>query len=1337
MTTAADQTRKFFVIHGPVQPDQPCYVAREADALLEGRLREGDYCHVLAPPQTGKTSLVAQAARRLLGAGVRVAILDLVDIGSRHVADDPPRWYYSLAYRVVRELRIRSDMNAWWQERSGLTVMQRLRDFFLELVLAEVRQPVVIFIDRLEAIADQRVAWELLDAIRACFDARVTTPEFRRLAFALVGEVGAARALPAGPDSPFAISTPISLGDFTPEQVRELCRRGLELPAQDVAPLAERVWYWTGGHPYLVQKTLRALARRPAGGRHALGVDETVAQLFFTRNAIREEPHLATMAERLRRPGPRRVARLTLYGRIRKGLRVVPDRNRPEHRELLDAGLVVEADGRFALRNRIYAQAFTAYWVNQNLPFGWKGAAAAVLAALFVLTAPVWYGEWLPAPYVRILAGPGQDFVAAQDAWRRLRRLPGFATTADNLFLDHLSRQSQRARSLGEVQRIGERMQQLPGGTERAELLLGQFWDRRSNLMAQRGDRDGALMYRLKSLQRPTREREQRLAELLGEDLPRLVATIRTTMALRAVELDVAERLLVTLDEANELQVWRLGEGTPRREQRLSLTAEEIQPLQRRATQQRVRFAKRLTLAVRLDHPRPADVEVILQAPSGRQAVLRLDEAARGGPAGTLRFDSARNWMLLPLLEQSAAGTWTAWFSDTRQGAAGRLLGWELRLDGELANPPAEATAAALAIPEPQTTPRARAALGPAGRRALTWPADSNARGDLLVWDVARGEVIARLPRPAALDTARFVLGHAAVLIESEREAVLREVAAGKLIGRLQLAPGARPEVAEGGRYLAAPTVTRDGANALTVWDLRGLRPIGQIVTGEAANVTAVDPLGRYVAIGDDAHFVRIWSVRDQALLAECEHAAPPARIQLDARGRWLATQDVAHRLQLWSIEAGCEPTFSRPGAEPWLLAFAPDMDLLIAGNYGRGFTVLNPADGKPAGPVLQPGMGGAGAAPPAPAAQPKFFPALRLALTYDGRKALKIWSPPLPGGPAAAGPARGSATESFAASPDGRVAAVGLRNGDVRLLPLQEASVGPVAENDLGFIGHRSAVTRVVFDESGKWVASGSLEGTLRVWDTASGAPRPFFGAYLDEPVRDVAFAADGRYVAVAGRSTLVVVDASSGATLARTSIQAEAPVLVLSPDGESVFIGGDREGITRWDWRTNRAVNLAGAEFRIRRLARSPEGQLLVTASADRVVRLWRPAAGSPLRRTFTPGAQVDGLWFLDERRLLVQAGAWLHSLAVEATGLEPVWSRLLPGGDTLAQPLSGGHELLLVEGAFSTSPTGRRLPLGGSWAPPLTQPVPRIAAALGSSLQLTVNEAGEIRPLGTATP
>jgi WD40 repeat protein len=1207
MSLAADNGDGFFVVGAPVQPDRPSYVFRPADQELRARLRAGEYCHVLAPRQTGKTSLMVQTAHRLRGDGCDVAMLDLADIGGRKVADDMGRWYYSFAYRVLRELRIRTELSSWWQERSALTIRQRLRDFFLEVVLVHTQRPVVIFLDRIEAVAWQPEARDLFDAIRGCFDARTTEPECARLVFALLGGSGAERLAGRGEDSVFAVSVAVPLGDFTPGELGTLTR-GLGLYGAAAEDLADRIWHWSSGHPYLSQRLCRALARQ--GVRDAAAVDAQVARLFFSRNAQREDPHLGWLARRLTQPPQRCVAKLTLYGRVRKGVRVPLDAASPVQRELCDLGLLVDADGVLAVRNRIYAGAFTALWVNRNLPFRWRSVAVAALVVLTIFAVPLWYRDYLPRPWVRVLQAERQEFVVARAAWQRLRMLPGFRAEADRLFVDYLVRQSRRARRLPEVQRIGETLATLPGGAARAEALLEEFWNRRAALMAQRGDRDGALLYTLQNRDRPDPERGARLAGLLGADLAALSATLRPGSPLTDVEFDADNGLLTTLDDDHEISVWRIGAAGPGREQRLRLAPES--------------------------------------------------------------------------------------------GAAG----------------PAATTVVSL--------------LGPAGRRALVWASLPAAGGAVQVWDVAKARVLARLEPPADLRAARFVLGHSAVLLLGAGEIILRDSASGRLIGRLALPGGERvgPVLSGNGRFLALDVEGAPGVAALGVWDLNGLRRIGRIVTGARASAVALDDGAAKLAVGDGERLVRIWAVRGGALLAQCEHAAAPVAAQFDPQGRYLATQDGHDRLYLWDLAAGCRPLLVREGNGPWRTGFAGDGERFIAGNYSRGFELFALPGGARLGPALQPGMSSAGSAPATRAARPQILPGRAGILTYDGRKAVKLWS--LPAQDAGRLAAGGS---QLAVSTDGGVIALGTVEGELRIGTPDAAGQWRVdTVGEPAYFGHRAAVTRVVFDVAGQVVASGSLDGSVRIWDVATGMPRQFFAVHGDGAIQDLAFLPEGSaVVSVTGRSVLVS-DAQSGRPLARLGIEARQAAVAISPDGAFIFIAGDRDGLTRWAWRTGEVTVLGEGDYRVRRVAVA--GDVLATVGADRVVRLWWPQSGVPQQRGFTAAAPVEDLWFAGGgKRLYVKAGAWLHALEVGTAGLDLQGSEFLGDADARVLPAAGG-DVWRVIAASSIAPQRVRWPGG---VPP-TAPGPTEAPAaawIQRRVALGVGEAGDLRSQGSSAP
>jgi hypothetical protein len=607
--------------------------------------------------------------------------------------------------------------------------MQRLREFFLEVVLENTQERVVIFFDRIEAIVGRPFARELLHAIRACYDARAMEPEYQRLTFAMLGSANIGQLIPGGQDSPFDISHEISLHDFDAAELRQLVG-GLGCDQATASQISERIWSWTRGHPYLSQKVLRALARRSDQQLSESTVDEVVAMLFLSREGPRDEPHLVAVGKQVVREGPGKVARLTLYGRVRKGAKVSANLKLDIHRDLYQSGIVViDRDGHFALRNEIYGRAFTAQWVNQNLPFGWKGLATAAVVAILLLGIPLWYTQYLPKPYIDDLTGPNQDYVTASNAYKRLHFLPGFGNTADQLFADYLVQQSRRARVLAEAERIGERLAEIPGQEAQSEALIAEFWDRRALASMARGDRDPALLFAARAVADPTDERRQLVAELLGTDYGKLQGTIRTAVPLKSIELDQGSGLITTLDEQHRVDVWHSPDAEPRRIQSLELLAEEIIPLQRRLILEGDTGGSRLLLTVSTDHPRPTDVLVELRAPSGRNVQVVLGPQSAGATAGEFRFDSTNDPSLQALIDENMNGTWSAYFTDTLQGVSGSLVDWTIQVNGRAAAYPGGVKPDPMPIPESGVTRLANSALAPGGQRALTWPSDPAIRG--------------------------------------------------------------------------------------------------------------------------------------------------------------------------------------------------------------------------------------------------------------------------------------------------------------------------------------------------------------------------------------------------------------------------------------------------------------------------------------------------------------------------------------------------------------------------------------------------------------------------------
>ena len=391
---------EFYVAGGTLRPEAPSYVERRADRELFDRVRAGDFCYVLAPRQTGKSSLMARTARRLEQAGHRVTIVDLTQAAGREDGGDADTWYYGVAHAIHQGLKLGAPFGAWWRSRSDLPLVQRLAEFFRDLVLAETEEHVAVFFDEIDSTIGLPFADDFFAAIRSFYNARATDPRFDRLTFVLLGVATPNQLIRDPARTPFNIGHGIELTDFTAGEASPL-GDGL---GPERSALLDRILHWTAGHPYFTQAVCRAVAERiqgpSPGGSPADLVDACVLTLFLDPRARRDEVNLKHARARLTQGEHREVRRvLRQYLRVRRGEVVLDEPTSPVHATLKLSGVVkVDGDGRLCVRNRIYAEVFTEVWGRSEMPKDTRArmaayGSAALLALAVVAAIVAWQAQ--------------------------------------------------------------------------------------------------------------------------------------------------------------------------------------------------------------------------------------------------------------------------------------------------------------------------------------------------------------------------------------------------------------------------------------------------------------------------------------------------------------------------------------------------------------------------------------------------------------------------------------------------------------------------------------------------------------------------------------------------------------------------------------------------------------------------------------------------------------------------------------------------------------------------------------------------------------------------------
>lgn len=1268
--TEQQRDPKFYVVGGAIQPGRNCYLQRIADAELYSRTIDGEYCHVLAQPQAGKTSLAASTAARLRAQDIGVAVVDLTRISAEDLSENAGRWYYSIVYRIARDLRLKADLQSWWGERGGLTNLQRLREFFHEIVLQESDQPVVIFIDRLEATRGEPLAQDLFAAIRACYDARATATEFNRLTFVMLAAASADELVGKLQGSPFEISMAVNLEDFSPQELSGLLNGLGELQA-DPEAIIGRVWNWTRGHPYLSQKVFRGLARRSDAEISIAAVDELVRRQFTAQMTLHEEPHISAVAGRMLREGAGRSARLNLYGRVRKGVEVAFDPVSETQHELLMTGIVsVGPAGELRVRNEIYGMVFSTRWVNQSLPFGTRGIAAGVAVLAILVALPVWYTEYLPRPYIRALNTVNQDYQVAEDAYSNLHALPGFGTTAERLFGDFLIRSSRSATTLTEVLRINSRLELLADGAQKGADLLAEYWERQAQSHMHAGDRDAALIAALEAVQVPTERRRRLTAELIGSDYPNLRASLHVRAPISDVRVDPQNNLITVLDKQNNVDIWRLGPEPPEHLRALRLIAEErLQLEQRRAFE---RFPAAPRLLIELSHEQPEHVQVVLRSPGGQEATLTLDQAVVVG-TDYFAFDFNQHPQLMQLQRGELTGNWTLTLTDLERGAVGEFSGWTI---GERSVRALAGTERApQPIPAPRTSVNAMSRLSDDGRLAMTWPANPDTEGPLLIWDLVDDAVVARIPRGPGMRTAQFAMQGRRAVTAGAQVAEVWDAVSGRKLGQFAPAAPGQPrfQLSPNGRYASLIAQQREQPS-VAVWDLDELRRT-RVVPVADVSITAVDSAGRYLATGGRDNWVRVWSLVDGSLLHEFAHSAPVRSLQFDPQGDWLASDDLSNTFRLWNISVGGKAVIERPGSSEWSSAFAADSSRLIVGSLDRSYQVFElPAGRKTATRLRHTASGERRKKPGA-----LLLAGLNMAVTTVGDSTIKLWQ--LSGSLAAKVPARTLTGDMRTAlSPDGYLIAAGSNSSDLRI-HVAGAPGGMLLQQPEGDV-NRARLSSMEFSPDQRLLAAGDMEGGIRVWESGRGRLLISGLSHADGAVHDLLIDPDGNWLFSASRREIQVTDLETGKTLARLGVQANNPQLAYASVSGELFVAGDESGVTRWRWRNGISEMVVPGDFDITRVAASASGRRLVTASSQGQLAAWDIDTRRPLEQTLQTAARVDDLWLAEEgNRLTVQAGHWMHTVALLPGGLASRFTRLLSDTPAAAQPDDGGRIVSLL--------------------------------------------------------
>jgi WD40 repeat protein len=187
---------------------------------------------------------------------------------------------------------------------------------------------------------------------------------------------------------------------------------------------------------------------------------------------------------------------------------------------------------------------------------------------------------------------------------------------------------------------------------------------------------------------------------------------------------------------------------------------------------------------------------------------------------------------------------------------------------------------------------------------------------------------------------------------------------------------------------------------------------------------------------------------------------------------------------------------------------------------------------------------------------------------------------------------------EELAFSPDGRLLVSASEDQTARVWELETGASA--------VLYHDHAVTQISFHPSGKWFATGSRAGDVRVFDSKSATQLAVHGEQGGE-VFAVGYSPDGKWLASSSTSgQLTLRDVESGRRVRWSSLPG-ANGIAFSPNGRWMSVSGTSPNLWLCQVENGICAELQGHQSQVRTMRFLADSSTLVTAGGDGDTFLW----------------------------------------------------------------------------------------------------------------------------------
>lgn len=195
----------------------------------------------------------------------------------------------------------------------------------------------------------------------------------------------------------------------------------------------------------------------------------------------------------------------------------------------------------------------------------------------------------------------------------------------------------------------------------------------------------------------------------------------------------------------------------------------------------------------------------------------------------------------------------------------------------------------------------------------------------------------------------------------------------------------------------------------------------------------------------------------------------------------------------------------------------------------------------------------------------------------------------------------------TVAIAPDGETVASGSYDGSIKIWHLPTGGLTRTLD------AHSDAIASLAISSDGETLVSGSWDDCIKIWDLRSGTLKRTINSHADD-VKAVVLSPDGKTVAAGTYSGVIKLwNSKTGEQTGQFKHSGPITSVAIGPQGKYLASGSRNGTVKIWEIETGWELTIEGHKKAVWAIAFSPDGQTLASGSSDRAVKLWQVETGN----------------------------------------------------------------------------------------------------------------------------